>query len=616
LQKKNLSGIVFIALFVAAFTFRVDVVYATQFYLDLETDPLQVQTVDPYALSGEGWHDSGSNVTMSAKPTVIDMASMVKYDFTNWEGADWVEPSGNPAYKFMDGNYTVTANYRISYYLTLVTDPPEVQIVDPIALTGEGWQRSGSYALIDAKQTVLNGSVRYSFVEWIGEDFPGSSGNQAEKFMDGSYTVTAVYQKGKRATPATWIVDDDGPADFYRIQEAVDAALPYDTILVRSGNYVENVSVNKNHLEILGQNRNTTVVTGGFYLNTWYTIIANFTLTAPGGSDMYGFVLDRSSFNVIRKNLVTGFTGGMYFNYMNNTGWPPVLEPSSCHSNIVTDNVIINCKWNDVFFMVGFTDNSFYHNDFYKPTLSTNIIDYASSYNEFWDAGYPCGGNYWAGYNGTDTHNGPYQNLTGSDGIGDTPYTIPSEFPTVIDVDHYPLMNPWTGTVDDLAVLNIDFNKTAVGVGQAMQINVLVANTGDYTESVRPRCYANGTSVTHFLMLPIPLNSSYATVITFTWNTTDFPIGIYLLSANVTAATNETHTSDNTFIQGWVTVTIQGDLNGDFIVDIYDAIKLAGAFNSRPGTPSWNANADINNDSTVDIYDAILLAGHYGQHYP
>jgi hypothetical protein len=59
-----------------------------------------------------------------------------------------------------------------------------------------------------------------------------------------------------------------------------------------------------------------------------------------------------------------------------------------------------------------------------------------------------------------------------------------------------------------------------------------------------------------------------------------------------------------------------GDINGDGTVDIYDAIILAGAFNSMLGSPNWNPNADINGDGWVDIYDAIILAGHYNQHIP
>jgi hypothetical protein len=65
-----------------------------------------------------------------------------------------------------------------------------------------------------------------------------------------------------------------------------------------------------------------------------------------------------------------------------------------------------------------------------------------------------------------------------------------------------------------------------------------------------------------------------------------------------------------------VYATIPGDITGDFIVDIYDAILLSNAYNSQAVSPNWYANADINNDDSVDLYDAIILANHYNQHYP
>nr|QNO57352.1 hypothetical protein DPOOOCMC_00010 [Methanosarcinales archaeon ANME-1 ERB7] len=43
----------------------------------------------------------------------------------------------------------------------------------------------------------------------------------------------------------TWYVDDDGGADFTRIQDAISAASAGDTIIVRDGTYVENVNVDK-----------------------------------------------------------------------------------------------------------------------------------------------------------------------------------------------------------------------------------------------------------------------------------------------------------------------------------------------------------------------------------
>jgi nitroreductase len=59
--------------------------------------------------------------------------------------------------------------------------------------------------------------------------------------------------------------------------------------------------------------------------------------------------------------------------------------------------------------------------------------------------------------------------------------------------------------------------------------------------------------------------------------------------------------------------SLQGDINNDGIVDIFDAIILSLAFDSTPSSPRWNLAADINKDGIVDIYDAIILAEHFGK---
>jgi hypothetical protein len=55
-----------------------------------------------------------------------------------------------------------------------------------------------------------------------------------------------------------------------------------------------------------------------------------------------------------------------------------------------------------------------------------------------WNASYPVGGNYWSNYTGGDAFHGPGQNLSGADGIGDTPMVLNATIE-----DHYPLMVPW-----------------------------------------------------------------------------------------------------------------------------------------------------------------------------
>jgi hypothetical protein len=91
------------------------------------------------------------------------------------------------------------------YYLTLDTSPSEVLIVDSEALTGEGYYASGSFVLIEAKQTVETETVSYEFVAWSHNDINGwfddddeeppvLTETQALIFMDADRTVTAIYE--------------------------------------------------------------------------------------------------------------------------------------------------------------------------------------------------------------------------------------------------------------------------------------------------------------------------------------------------------------------------------------------------------------------------------------
>jgi len=79
------------------------------------------------------------------------------------------------------------------------------------------------------------------------------------------------------------------------------------------------------------------------------------------------------------------------------------------------------------------SDNWIYHNSFINNTVQTYL---ASVYN--WDDGYPSGGNYWSNHDGVDLNSGPYQNQTGSDGIGDTPHRAAQEVvPRILPPEEY-----------------------------------------------------------------------------------------------------------------------------------------------------------------------------------
>jgi hypothetical protein len=166
------------------------------------------------------------------------------------------------------------------------------------------------------------------------------------------------------------------------------------------------------------------------------------------------------------------------------------------------------------------------------------------------------------------------------------------------------------GTVHDLTVINVAPLKNSLAKGFPNNITVTVQNSGDFTETFNVTARVNGTDVGTKEMT---LASGDFSSVTIVWNTTGFSYGKYVVSGYAWPVVNETSTADNTKIDGTVTIGIIGDINADGTVDIYDAILLASAYNSSPGSSNWNANADINGDNIVDIYDAILLASHYNE---
>jgi hypothetical protein len=65
-----------------------------------------------------------------------------------------------------------------------------------------------------------------------------------------------------------------------------------------------------------------------------------------------------------------------------------------------------------------------------------------------------------------------------------------------------------------------------------------------------------------------------------------------------------------------IVVTIPGDIDGNFKVQLQDLVILAMAYGSKPGDSNWNPNADIDGNNVVGLSDLVILAQHYGQHYP
>jgi len=79
--------------------------------------------------------------------------------------------------------------------------------------------------------------------------------------------------------------------------------------------------------------------------------------------------------------------------------------------------------------------HKFYHNNFINNTYN-NITFSEIMVAHIWNGSYLFGGNYWSNYAGNDVKSGPYQNETGSDGIGDAAYLMGQD-----NADGYPFMD-------------------------------------------------------------------------------------------------------------------------------------------------------------------------------
>lgn len=172
---------------------------------------------------------------------------------------------------------------------------------------------------------------------------------------------------------------------------------------------------------------------------------------------------------------------------------------------------------------------------------------------------------------------------------------------TVINVEH------------DIAVTSVSLSKTILGQGYSMKINVTIENQGTVNETFVLVIYANATII-HAREITLANKSSFNIV--FTWDSTSFLKGKYNMSVVVDVVYGEIETEDNVFVCGWMTVTIPGDVDGNFRVNIYDAVKIGSIYAVLASDSRFNPNSDIDGDGVISILDLVICTRHYGEVYP
>jgi parallel beta-helix repeat protein len=215
--------------------------------------------------------------------------------------------------------------------------------------------------------------------------------------------------------------------------------------ILKQNNISESIDSNGNGIVLFGSNQNE-LVNNTLYKNMGESIYVissvynNITNNELLSNYQHGIYLASTYNNITGNTIVKSYRSGIfsqagYNNIIGNTVADNLEHGLYLQGfqNLISENKVLRNKDHGIY-LESSLESMVYHNNIINNTNQA----YDDRQDNFWDNGYPSGGNYWSDYLGDDNFKGPNQNQPGSDGLGDTPYDIDLD-----SKDNYPLMNPY-----------------------------------------------------------------------------------------------------------------------------------------------------------------------------
>jgi parallel beta-helix repeat protein len=435
-----------------------------------------------------------------------------------------------------------------------------------------------------------------------------------------------------RTEPSTITVPDD----YSTIQEAINAAMPGDTIYVHNGTYQENVVVNKTDLTLRGENPSTTIIDGKRIGNV-LTItaenvnIAKFSIQNSSSTWLndFGLYLCSTRHCTIENCVIKNNHFSVYLAY--------------AHNNTVRNNTITNSYPYSVF--IYSADNN--------TIIDNTIIDNESTGVEIEEGSK---GNIIANNNiSSNKYEGIYvihsdsniivNNLLSFNGHGNPPLIYPgiklmysnnntlakniilNNSGGIIVYFDWCSISACYNTIEYNFVENNDYgiilqyggnqsNPSTATYNQVYENTLKSNGYGLYLIGVDNNTFYHNNFLGNTVAQVVAENS------TNTWD--NGCEGNYWSDYNGTDSDGDGIGDTPYFIDGNNTDCYPlmnlywnpGDVDHDLDVDLYDAVKLLTAYGSKLGDEEYSPQCDIAEPyGKINLYDAVLLLANYGKKY-